>query len=250
MSTFFRRKKTWITSAHQGFVKGEMHSNTLAAYALAAQKGADMIETDARMTSDGVIIVNHDPIVCGFDENNEIKEYVISETDYGTIAKLHLVKNGTEKDKVPTLEQTLDFAYKSGMCVNIDLKEGIKNAARVAELVINSGMRGRVVYATNASGAEAINLILSIDPEARFIDTPLNFTREKLQSVRDYPSKCYAYTGDFSEENISKIRASGCMLAAISLNESNAKAAFAVHPDMAEYPHTSDFEEIEKSLNL
>ena len=109
MSTFFRRKKTWITSAHQGFVKGEMHSNTLAAYALAAQKGADMIETDARMTSDGVIIVNHDPIVCGFDENNEIKEYVISETDYGTIAKLHLVKNGTEKDKVPTLEQTLDF---------------------------------------------------------------------------------------------------------------------------------------------
>ncbi len=250
MNTFFRRRKTWITSAHQGYAEGKMHSNTLAAYALAAQKGADMIETDARMTADGVIIVNHDPIVRGFDENGEIKEYIISETDYGRIAKLYLVKNGTEKDKVPTLEQTLDFTYKSGMCVNIDLKEGIKNAADIARLVISSGMRGRAVYATNGSGTDAVNLILSIDPEARFIDTPLNFTREKLQSVRDYQSKCYAYTGDFSEENISKIRASGCMLATISLNESNAEAAFAFHPDMAEYPHTSDFEKIEKILDL
>lgn len=248
MSTFFRRKKTWITSAHQGFVKGEMHSNTLAAYAVAAQKGADMIETDARMTSDGVIIVNHDPVVRGFDENGEIKEYEISQTEFAEISKLHLVKDGGENDRVPTLEQTLDFAYKNGMCVNIDLKEGIKNALRVAELVLSTGMRGRVVYATNASGAEAINLILSVDPEARFIDTPINFTREKLQSVPGYQSKCYAYTGDFSKENIAKIRQSGCMLAAISLNEANAKTAFMFNPDMAEYPHTSDFEEIEKHL--
>ena len=38
------------------------------------------------------------------------------------------------------------------------------------------------------------------------------------------------------------------MLAAISLNEDNAKDAFRHHPDMAEYPHTSDFEKIEKEL--
>ena len=55
-----KRKKTWITSAHQGFVEENLHSNTLAAYAFAAKKGADMIKTDARMTKDGVLIVNHD----------------------------------------------------------------------------------------------------------------------------------------------------------------------------------------------
>ena len=38
------------------------------------------------------------------------------------------------------------------------------------------------------------------------------------------------------------------MLAAISLNEENAKEAFRHHPDMAEYPHTSDFEKIETEL--
>lgn len=33
-----KRKKTWITSAHQGFVDENLHSNTLAAYELAAKK--------------------------------------------------------------------------------------------------------------------------------------------------------------------------------------------------------------------
>lgn len=54
-----------------GFVTEGIHSNTLAAYMLAAKKGADMIETDERTTRDGVIIVNHDPSVKGFDENGE-----------------------------------------------------------------------------------------------------------------------------------------------------------------------------------
>ena len=43
-----RLPKTWISSAHQGFVTDGIHSNTLAAYLLAAKKGADMIETDVK----------------------------------------------------------------------------------------------------------------------------------------------------------------------------------------------------------
>ena len=56
------------------------------------------------------------------------------------------------------------------------------------------------------------------------------------------------YTADFSAENIAEIRESGCMLAAISLNAENAPAAFRHHPDMAEYPHTSDFEQIDRAI--
>ena len=134
------------------------------------------------------------------------------------------------------------------MCVNIDLKEGIKNAEKIAKLVVSMGMRGRTVYATNGAGAEAINLILSIAPQARFIDTKQNYTKDALKTVKDYPSKCYVYTSDFSDENIEEIRNSGCMLATISLNKENAKHAFRHQPEMAEYPHTSDFEEIEYSI--
>ena len=240
--------KTWISSAHQGFVTEGIHSNTLAAYMLAAKKGADMIETDERTTKDGVIIVNHDPSVKGVDENDEPVEYVISETDYSDIAKLRLIKDGGPESRVPTLLEVLNLTYFTGMCVNIDLKEGLAHAAEVAHMVVECGMRGRTVYATNGSGAAAINLILEIDPAARFIDTKANFTREKLAGVKDYPAKCFVYTGDFSDENIAEIRESGCMLAAISLNAQNAPAAFRHHPDMAEYPHTSDFEAIDKDI--
>ena len=244
----FRCKKTWITSAHQGFVTEGIHSNTLAAYELAAQKGADMIETDARMTKDGVLIVNHDADIRGYDKDGNEVTCLISQTNYSDIQKISLLKENADVNRVPTLKQVLHIAYIKGMSVDIDLKEGIKHAEQIANLVVQTGMRGRTVYATNGAGAEAVNLILSIDPDAKFIDTKQNYTKEALKSVKDYPSKCFVYTGDFSDENIKEIRKSGCMLATISLNKDNAKDAFVHHPDMAEYPHTSDFEDIEKNL--
>lgn len=241
-------QKTWISSAHQGFVEPGLHSNTLAAFRLAALKGADMIETDARMTKDGVLICNHDDTVRGFDDAGNAVSYVITDTDFATLRAVHLLNERVDENFVPTLEETLHLAYFYGMCVNIDLKEGFRNAENIARLVVRMGMRGRVVYATNGAGAPAINLILSIDPQARFIDTKANYTREKLQDVPNYPDKCFVYTGDFSEQNIAEIRESGCMLATISLHAGNADAAFPHHPDMAEYPHTSDFAAIDQRI--
>jgi len=243
-----RKRKTWISSAHQGFVAEGMCSNTLPAFLLAAQKGADMIETDARATKDGVLIANHDAEVRGFDRNGNTIEYVISETNYADIAALTLTADGNPDNRIARLSEVLHLAYFTGMCINIDLKNGITYAEQIAQLVVEHGMRGRTVYATNGAGAKAINAILKIDPEARFIDTKFNYTAEKLSGVNNYPSKCFVYTGDFSNENIEEIRKSGCMLATISLNEQNAEAAFKNHPDMAEYPHTSDFEKIDKAI--
>lgn len=248
MTMLQRKNKTWISSAHQGFVKDGMHSNTLAAYFLAAEKGADMIETDARTTLDGVIIANHDPEVRGFDAQGEPVCYTVSKTPYSVISEVRLTREDKYFDRVPTLEQTLRLAYYTGISVNIDLKEGMAHAVDIARLAVKNGMRGRVVYATNGAGTRAIKSILEIDPEARFIDTPNNFTREALSEIKNYASKCFAYTADFSDENIQKIRESGCMLAAISLNDANADMAFRHHPDMAEYPHVSDFEAIDKRI--
>lgn len=241
--------KTWISSAHQGFVLDNMHSNTLSAIYLASQKGADMIETDVRTTSDGVFVANHDPIVVGVDEGGNAVSYEIGKTDSSVITRVILAPNDPYGVQfVPTLSEILDLAYFTGIKVNIDLKEGIAHAEEIARAVCYHGMRGRVVYATNGSGAECINKILKIDPDANFIDTPANYTAEKLAGVPDYQAKCFAYTSDFSDENIVRIRESGCMLAAISLNEENAASAFRHHPDMAEYPHMYDFEKIDKMI--
>lgn len=242
-------KKKWITTAHQGFVTEGMCSNTLSAFALAAKKGADFIETDARECSDGVLICNHDPLIHGYNEKLERIDVEIDSAEYSDIAKIILAPNDKAGIQyVPTLEQTLHLAYWTGLCVNIDLKEGFKSAEKIASMVCRYGMAGRVVYAPNGSGEETMLAILKIDPDARFIDRPWNFSADNLKNIPDYRKRCFAFTSNFSQDNIDSIRESGCKLATISLNENNIRAAFAHHPDMAEYPHTSDFEKLEKLL--
>lgn len=248
MNQFCRKEKSWITSAHRGFVQAGVAENTLAAYRLAAAKGADMIELDARKTRDGVLVVNHDPTVKGFDAHGAAVEYAVADTDWAQLVQVKLLPQGDQACHIPTLSEALHLVYFAGMCVNIDLKEGHAHAAEVAHMVVAHGLRGRTVYATNGAGAETIRTILQIDPEARFIDTKANFTRAALKDIPDYPARCFVYTKDFSDENIAEIRQSGCMLAAISLNAETVQAAFAHHPDMAEYPHTSDFEALDQAV--
>lgn len=239
-------KKNWITSAHRGFVEGGLKENSLAAYYNAFLHGAEMIETDARLSSDGVLIVNHDDIVRGFNDKGEAVSYVVAETPAEVICSVIL--SNDEKwgvQRVPTLEAVLHLVYNTGMHVNIDLKNGIEIAKSVAMLVLKCGLQGKVIYALNRSGMEGINAILEIDPDARFIDCGANFAR----TVKDFAQRgkrCFCYTWDSCVDDIKEIRDLGCLLALISLDERNFKSSIAYHPDMCEYLHTSDFKGIEE----
>lgn len=238
-------RKNWISSAHRGFVEGGLKENSLAAIYNAYLHGADMLETDARLTSDGVLIVNHDDTVKGFDEQGKPVTYVVAETPAEVICSVILSKD--EKwgiQRIPTLEQVLHLAYNTGMLVNIDLKNGLQTAKQVAELVLKCGMIGKTVYALNGAGMEGIRTILEIDPDARFIDRGAAFA-ETVKDFKERGKRCFCYTKDTSPENIDAIRSCGCLLALISLDENNFEASIACHPDMCEFLHTSDFRAIE-----
>ena len=240
-----KHKKTWITNAHRGFVEGELKENCLAAYYNAYLHGADIIETDARLSSDGVLIVNHDEDVKGYDENGNPVSCIVKDTPADVICSVILSKD--EKwgvQKVPTLEQVLHLAYNTGMGVNIDLKNGLAIAETVAKLVLKCGMQGKVIYALNGAGMPAINAIIAIDPDACFDGHGVSFA----QQVKDYPERgkrCYCYTKDTSPETVNAIRNYGCKLELISLKPENFEAAIACHPDICEFLHTSDFRAIE-----
>ena len=239
-------KKNWITSAHRGFVEGDLKENCLAAYYNAFLHGAEMIETDARLSLDGVLIVNHDDTVRGFNDKGEAVSYVVADTPSDVICSVIL--SSDEKwgvQRVPTLVQVLDLAYHTGLYVNIDLKNGIKIAEMVAKTVLKCGMIGKVVYALNGSGMDGINAILDIDPDARFIDRGANFAN----TVKDFAERgkrCFCYTWDSCKDDIEFIRDTGCLLALISLDERNFENSIKYHPDMCEYLHTSDFKAIEE----
>lgn len=239
-------KKNFITSAHRGFVEGGLKENCLAAYYNAYLHGAEMIETDARLSSDGVLIVNHDDTVKGFNENGEAVSYLVAETPAEVI--LSVILSSDEKwgtQRVPTLEQVLHLAYNTGLHVNIDLKNGIKIAEAVANTVLKCGMIGKVVYALNGSGMEGINAILAIDPDARFIDRGAHFANT-VKDFNERGKRCFCYTWESCTEDIEKIRKIGCLLALISLDENNFEKSIKHHPDMCEYLHISDFKAIEE----
>ena len=244
-----KHSKHWITSAHRGFVDDTLAQNTLAAYYNAFLNGADMIETDARFSADGVLIVNHDPTVTAKNAFGEAVTLTVAQAAAADICALTLSDDPKwGRQYVPTIEQVLKLAYHTGLTVNIDLKNGIEAAAATAKLVLRCGMQGKVVYALNGCGMDGINEIIAIDPDARFIGGGRKFA----ETVRNYPRRgnrcfCYCNTNTVTADTVDFIRESGCLLALISLDPANFEKAMEYSPDMCEFLHTSDFKTIEQT---
>ncbi len=86
--------------AHRGASKAE-RENTLAAFRRAGEMGADAVELDVRRSSDGVLVIHHNP---HFHDGR-----LVAATAYADLP-----------DGVPTLAEALDAC--AGMWVNVEIK--------------------------------------------------------------------------------------------------------------------------------
>lgn len=98
--------------AHRG-ASADAPENTLAAFHLALQQGADMIELDVQPTADGKLAVFHDDTTLRWDGRDRLAAGC-------TLAELQALDIGGER--VPTLEEALAFARDHGMALNVELK--------------------------------------------------------------------------------------------------------------------------------
>jgi Glycerophosphoryl diester phosphodiesterase len=95
-----------LVLAHRGACK-RAPENTIEAFRLAAELGADGVELDARRTADGVIVVSHDPVIEGFG--------LLVEHPFATLR--------AEVPSVPTLEEVLALLTGTlDLLVNIEIK--------------------------------------------------------------------------------------------------------------------------------
>jgi Glycerophosphoryl diester phosphodiesterase len=78
--------------------------NTVEAFAVARELGADGVELDVRRTADGVLVVHHDPEV----------------RDVGLIASMTLADLRAARPQLATLEDALDACR--GLVVNAEVK--------------------------------------------------------------------------------------------------------------------------------
>ncbi|SEH89480.1 glycerophosphoryl diester phosphodiesterase [Rhizobium tibeticum] len=94
---------------HRG-ASGHVRENTLAAFRLAAELGAEMWELDTQITKDGVVVVSHDDhLERVFGVNRRISEITAAE-----LAALDV--------EVPTFEAVAALARETGTGLYIELK--------------------------------------------------------------------------------------------------------------------------------
>ncbi|HKQ05781.1 MAG TPA: glycerophosphodiester phosphodiesterase family protein [Blastocatellia bacterium] len=117
--------------AHRGGAL-ESTENTIAAFQRAFRIGADGIETDIRLTRDGMVVVYHDDYfgrVEGLPQAQRTR--LVSDMTYGELTAQTLIPVGEDTGgrRVPTLSDLL--AQVHGRLLNIELKR----CARFEELV-------------------------------------------------------------------------------------------------------------------
>ncbi len=127
--------------AHRGSSR-QRHENTLEAFDLAVEQGADYVEFDVRRSVDGVLIIHHDEKVGGYDINSSnYEELVTASSRIGYAIP-------TLKDVVSHLAGKIKF--------DVELKEEGYEIEVMEILLANCSTNSFVVTTFNESSIERI----------------------------------------------------------------------------------------------
>lgn len=190
--------------AHRG-ASGYAPENTLEAFRLAMEQGADGIELDVHLTKDGEVVVIHDETIDRTGNGHgKVRDYTLEEL------KKFSFHNHMEKYQgvqIPTLKEVLDLVKDSSMKVNIELKTGIYwyegIEEKTMEIVKSRKMEDRVIY--SSFNHYSIQKILEQDIHAEtaylFSDVTLNMERyAKNTGVKGlHPAVYHLKMADFLE---------------------------------------------------
>lgn len=107
-----------LVIAHRG-ASGDRPENTLPAFELAVELGADMIETDLHLSRDGVVVIHHDAGLERLGQEGEIRDLSATE-----LAALDAAPGDEETLRIPTLLELLDQVAPR-IDFNLELKLGL-----------------------------------------------------------------------------------------------------------------------------
>jgi len=169
------RSQRPLVLGHRG-ARQSAPENTLLAFELALEEGADGVELDVRMTQDGAIVVFHDAdLEVWGGRKRRISDFPLSE--------LRAARSGTEQ--IPTLDEILAWQDRSGAFLNIELKgdgpRPLELARRVADLV-----RGRPATLLSSFQASIVRNLSRALPD---MTTALLVEREQLLGWAFWPPR-------------------------------------------------------------
>ncbi len=94
------------------------YENTLTAFKMAIQNGADMIETDVRLSSDGYLIIMHDDRV----DRTTNGRGVVKDMSFEELRKLNC-GDSHNYEQIPTLKELFELVKDTNITLNIEIKE-------------------------------------------------------------------------------------------------------------------------------
>jgi glycerophosphoryl diester phosphodiesterase len=163
MNLFLQPRSHPLVVAHRGS-SAYAPENTLAAFNLAAEQGADAVELDVDLTRDGQVIVLHDATI---DRTTNGQGRVADLT----LEEIRRVDAGAWKDaafkdeRVPLLQEVLE-AVGQRLLINIEIKgKSLRNhgvEAQVAALIEQHGLIDRVII--SSFNPFALRRIKQIEP--------------------------------------------------------------------------------------
>lgn len=116
-----------VILAHGG-AAGHAPTNTLEAFRVALEQGADILELDVHMTKDGIVVVNHDDTIDRLtDGSGYVKDMTLDELRQYDFGYMFTTDGGTtypfrgQGITIPTLEDV--FSTFPGVRVNIEIKQ-------------------------------------------------------------------------------------------------------------------------------
>lgn len=138
-----------IIIAHRGD-KSHAPENTLAAFSLAAEKKADAIEFDVKLSADGQVVVLHDQTVDrttnGKGNVSMLPLAAIKELDAGT-----WFSEQFRSERIPTLDEVFETVGKR-VLMNVELTNyanpNDELVPRVAELVKKHALQNRILFSS------------------------------------------------------------------------------------------------------
>jgi MFS transporter, Spinster family, sphingosine-1-phosphate transporter len=125
------------SQCHRGFHPAGVQENTLAAFRAAAVAGAQMVELDVRVSSDGLAVVMHDADIARVSGRT------------GLVHEL-TAKQLKEMANAPLLREVLDDPACSGLFVNVELKREDRRTLGLEKAVAEAvrGREGRVLFSS------------------------------------------------------------------------------------------------------
>lgn len=180
--------------AHRGS-SGDAPENTMSAFQLAIEQGADGIELDVQMSADGRIVVIHDETL---DRTTDGKGLVVHHT-YEQLTHFNAAAkhpDWSKKEIIPLLEEVLELLAPTKLELNIELKNGVVPYDGMEEAVIRMvrefKMEDRVVFSSfnHYSMVKMANLAPEIETAVLYmagIYEPWNYVKPlRIRALHPY----------------------------------------------------------------